>query len=32
MARFSRPSHVGPILLKDLDLLDERAPLEESAV
>lgn len=32
VARCSRPSHVGLILLKDLDLLDERAPLEESVV
>lgn len=31
-AHCSRPSHVGPILLTDLDLLDEQAPLEESAV
>lgn len=31
-ACLSRPSHLGPILLTDPDLLDEQAPLEESAV
>lgn len=30
--RRSRPSHVGPTLLTDADLLDEQDPLEESAV
>ncbi|VCW90911.1 unnamed protein product, partial [Gulo gulo] len=31
-AHRSCPSHVGPTLLTDPDLLDEQAPLEESAV